>query len=87
MVEMMEQDPTITDIRWMAYMLTTTFIESSSDSKGETEDEEQEGQLGRPYGQGVAKRRACGREGPGPDTPIRAPCEGEGTGRWVSPRD
>lgn len=29
MVEMMEQDPTITDIRWMAYMLATTFIESA----------------------------------------------------------
>jgi hypothetical protein len=33
MLEMMEQDHAITDIRWMAYLLATTFIESSQTVK------------------------------------------------------
>jgi hypothetical protein len=30
---MMEQEPTITDIRWMVYSLATTFIESATTVK------------------------------------------------------
>jgi len=42
---MMEQDPTITDIRWMAYMLATTFIESAETVKVKRQSKNKKGHV------------------------------------------
>jgi hypothetical protein len=47
LLELMERDPTITDIRWMAYMLATTFIESSATAKIYKESKDKKGRTVR----------------------------------------
>lgn len=45
MLGMMEQDANVTDLRWMAYMLATTFVESSSTVRVERQSKNRKGHV------------------------------------------
>ena len=87
MVEMMEQDPTITDIRWMAYMLATTFIESAETVKVKRQSKNKKGQVVVRTAKVWRELRANRGEGAWAHEALFSAGQGERTTHRISPSD